>query len=489
MTLFNEYMRGLEVLEFIAPATGQFVRSMGVPVESSRVDRAAVIYTGDANTIQFAMSEEYVKTLTDDELAAVLAHEAHHIILRHLQERFEKHFEVDSYLVEAHECIINDQIPIRFGLTLPEDTYSGPDAFGEDFADLTSAEGYEVVKNFYANDEKPDEQDSDSGEENDAASSSGGSDNGSGDSQSKGDDSADDVSNEGDEKPAGGAASNDTDAPEPDEGAKGCNGVIIDPNADPATATQALDELIAQAFDGVSEDDIEREMGADARDAIQESMDEANDASGSDGFSMSDSPDGVYDMSHYGSDGAVTNWEELIKHIDPGNGSDVARWNRYNPAITAIYPSVVLPLFEREQYGNRSGKPVVVLALDFSGSTPTHLLGTLVSMADSIPSSRVEPKVITWSDSVCEYGPDKRTVYRGGTNFANMIRWVRDEEARTDQEHHIVCVSDGIFTSTGVDYEDSRLHYVNIPANGLFGGRERPHKFSNRYKLSDFVTK
>ena len=489
MTLFNEYMRGLEVLEFIAPATGQFVRSMGVPVESPRVDRAAVIYTGDANTIQFAMNEEYVKTLTDDELAAVLAHEAHHIILRHLQERFEKTFEVDSYLVEAHECIINDQIPVRFGLTLPEDTYSGPNDFGEDFADLTSAEGYEVVKNFYADNEKPDEQDPVSDEENEESATGGGSGNSSGDSQSKDESSEDDVSNEGDEKSAGGAASDEANAPEPDGDTKGCNGIIIDPNADPSVATQALDDLVARAFDGVSADDVEREMGAEARDAIQESMDDANNASGSNSFSMSDSPDGVYDKSHYGSDGAVTNWEELIKHIDPGNGSDVARWNRYNPAITAIYPSVVLPLFEREQYGNRSGKPVVVLALDFSGSTPAHLLGTLVAMADSIPSSRVEPKVITWSDSVCEYGPDKRTVYRGGTNFANMIRWVRDEETRTNQEHHIVCVSDGIFDSKRVDYEDSRFHYVNIPANSFFGGRERPHDFSNRYKLSDFVTK
>lgn len=487
MTLFNEYMRGLEVLEFIAPTIGQFVRSMGVPVESSQVDRAAVIYAGDDDSVKFAMSEEYVSTLTDDELAAVLAHEAHHIILRHLQERFERVFDVDRYVIEAHECIINDQIPIRFGLPLPEDTFSGPREFNEDFADFTSAEGYEIVKNFYEA-QNPDEN-ADGQDKSDSSGAGAESSDEDSNGSDSGEPSNDDVSDSDDVDAAGGAASDDPDdtqANDPSQDTKGCNGIIIDPEADPETATQALDDLIARAFDGVSGDDIERELGSDARDAVQDSMDEANENSDG-GFSMSDSPDGVYDSSHYASDGAVTNWEELIKHIDPGNGTDVARWNRFNPAITSIYPQVVLPLYERENYGNRAGKPVVVLALDFSGSTPSHLLSTLVSMADSIPSTRVEPKVITWSDSVCEYDQTKRTVERRGTNFRNMIRWVREEEARTDQEHHVVCVSDGLFTSVGTDYEDDRFHYVKIPTNYYNVSRYK-HSFSNTYKLSDFVS-
>lgn len=471
MTLFTEYMRGLEVLEFLSPSVGHFVRSMGAPVEDSGVSRAAVIFAGDENTVKFAMNEEYISTLTDAEVAAVLAHEAHHIILRHLQERFEKIFDVDDYIVKAHECIINDQIPPRFGLTLPSDTWSGPEAFDVDFSDLTSQEGYEIVKNFYDSEDEPEEQsepeDSEQGDE------SGDSDK----SDSSGDGSTADVGSEGDSSESEGE---EDDSPS-DSDPSGCDGVIIDPSADPDEAVRAIDQMIAKSFDGVSEEDIEREIGTAGHNAIQDAMDDAND-SDSTSFSMSDAEDNEYDSSHYGSDGAVTNWNELIRKIDPGRGSDVASWNRYNPAITTLYPRVVLPTYRREDYGNSSGKPVVVLALDFSVSIPASLLGTLVSMADSIPTDRVIPKVITWSDSVCEYGADARTCRRAGTNFANMIRWVNDRERETGQEHHVVCVSDGGFYSHGVDYTDDRLHFVQIPSR-----EQRSHGFAHQYKLADFV--
>lgn len=477
MTLFREYMRGLEVLEFLSPSVGKFVRSMGTPVEVPGVDRAAVIYTGDDHSIKFAMNEEYVKTLTDSEVAAVLAHEAHHIILRHLQERFEKVFKVDKYIIETHECIINDQIPVRFGLDLPTDTWSGPEAFNEDFSDLTSHEGYEIVKNFYDSKENdPEDEDAESSQDEGSDSDSESNDS---DQGSPGGDSSDGTQSEDDSDSSSEATESDPSSEEDDS--TGCDGVIIDPDADYEEAARALDQAVAKAFDGMSEEDIEREIGSSAHDSIQDAMDIANDTAG-ESFAMSDAEDNEYDSAHYASDGTVTNWEELIRKIDPGQGSDVATWNRYNPAITTLYPRVVLPTYRREDYGNGQGKPVVVLALDFSGSIPGRLLGKLVSMADSIPTDRVIPVVITWSDSVCEYGSAKSTCRRAGTNFANMIRWVTDRERSTGQDHHIVCVSDGEFVSRGVAYADDRLHYVKIPSRST-----RTHDFSHQYAIGDFA--
>lgn len=440
-------MRGLEVLEFVAPKTGAFVRGMGAPVEVDSVSRAAVIYNGKDSEIKFALNEEFSKTLTDNELAAVLAHEAHHIILQHLQERYEKIFENDDYIVKAHECIINDQIPVRFGLNLPEDTYSGPRDFNADFSDLSSAEGYAIIEEFYKNQDEDEPEDSNDDSEGEDGGDS---------------DSSDSSSSDGDSSESG-----------------TCDGIILidtDESDDLDDAiVKALDDVLSKSFDGQSWEDIARELGDDTADAIEDAMDGS-------GYSMSDAPDNQFSGATHISDGSVTSWEDLIRLIDPGDGSDVANWNRYNPAITILYPRVILPTYRKSDDGNSRGRRVIVLALDFSISIPAHLLDTLVSMADMIPNDRVLAKVITWSDTVCVYDESKRTCKRSGTHFGNMVRWVHDEEERTGQEHHIVCVSDGGFRSSDVPYDDERLHYLALP-----GTNARQHRFSHVYDFENFV--
>lgn len=466
MTLFNDYIRGLEVLEFVSPKLGRFARALGTPVSSEAVPRAAVSFNGDIDNIEFHLNEEYISALTDTEIAAVLAHESNHVILNHLKERYDKVFENDNYIVEAHECIINDQIPMKYGIDLPENTYSGPESFGENFAHLTSAEGYEIVKKFYENEEKNEPEDSESDDSNDD-----------GDSQ---------------DQSSGNAGSGDSAGSESGSGEPiACDGFdLSDEDAD--AAKDAVSKAIAVAFDGDDPEEIERELGSDARDSIEDAMDDASDPNpGGTQYSIGPGGGASVNAERYFGSQVVMNWAKLLEKIDPkilsrGRTQQVTNWTRSHPAMASVYPNVILP--SRRKVGGtgrnkKNAKPAVILALDFSGSIPASILGTLVELAESLPDDRVTPEVITWSDDIQVYDENKLTVKRRGTNFPKMIQWVHSYEQKHNIEAYVICVSDGKFSSQ-VNYEDSRFHFVKIDKNDSV----LRHDFANVYDLQDFTS-
>lgn len=461
MTFFNDYIRGLEVLEFVSPKLGRFARALGTPVSSDAVPRAAVSFNGDLDNIEFHLNEDYVSELTDTEIAAVLAHASKHVILNHLKERYDKLFANDRYIIEAHECIINDQIPMKYGIDLPEDTFAGPDVFGENFAHLTSAEGYEIVKNFYENQDESQDYDSDESD----------------DSQEAG---------QGPSEPTDNTDGGD-DAGEP----IACDGFEVS-GEDAQAAKDAVSKAIAVAFDGDDPEEIERELGADARDAIEDAMDDASSSvPGGTQYSVGTGGGPSVNAERYFGSQVIMNWAKLLEKIDPkilsrGKTQRITNWTRSHPAMASVYPDVILPSRRRVGGTGRKGKnakPAVILALDFSGSIPASILGTLVKLAESLPADRVTPEVITWSDDIQVYDERKRTVARMGTNFNKMIQWVKDYERENNLQAYVICVSDGQFRSW-IDYTDSRFHYVKI-------GRNDPmhhHNFSHVYDLADFTS-
>lgn len=448
------------MLEFVSPKLGRFARALGTPVSSEVVPRAAVSFNGDLDNIEFHLNEDYIANLTDTEIAAVLAHESNHVILNHLKERYDKIFEVDRYIIEAHECIINDQIPMKYGIDLPEDTFSGPVSFGKNFAHLTSSEGYEIVKNFYEDEEKNEPEDSES------------------------DDT--DEQNEGADNSESGARSGD-DSGEP----IACDGFELSED-DAAAAKDAVSKAIAVAFDGDDPEEIERELGAEARDSIEDAMDDASDPNpNGTQYSIGAGGGPSINAERYFGSQVVMNWAKLLEKIDPkilarGRTRRVSNWTRSHPAMASVYPNVILPSKRKvggDGRNSKNSKPAVILALDFSGSIPASILGTLVELAESLPTDRVTPEVITWSDDIQLYDDRKRTVSRMGTNFPKMIQWVQAYEKENNLQAYVICVSDGKFSSQ-VNYSDSRFHYVKIGRND----RMYAHSFSNVYDLQDFTS-
>lgn len=440
--LFEHYMRGLEYLFDVAPEFGRLAQILGIPEEGAPGETAQVEFTN--GKIKFSISVDYVENLTDEEVAGIIAHETYHVVLEHLDEMMSGEYDVEFYLVEAHECIINDSIPLNFGITMPEGLYSGPVKFDQDFSVFTTRQGYDFVEDFY----KDNENEEDESEEDSAS------------------DESDSASGRG-----------------------GCGGIYITPEEVEAFH-EFMDNELLEAGTDIDVDKLDSSIA----DRIEDLQDGDLQQTGV-GFSID--PNNTDTHSFSASSPYYMNWAQLLKIIDPkimdkGKVKKKPNWARPNRSYMSVYPDVILPSKNsNNKDGNRNGKnkPYVIIALDLSGSIPKELINHMVALADTLPQDIMTAVPVTWSDSVHEYYIDYQVVETGGTDFNNLVRWVQNYSKENKVDPYVICITDGGFSNYSVinnkQWIDSRWHMVGIDNRSSF---QMETRFKNVYNIGNFIS-
>lgn len=143
----EDYKRGLDSLYLFAPFFYRLARALGEPIESDEIDTACVSFDKDNKAITFNINPDYISEMDSEKVAFVIAHEAYHVLLSHLNEISSKEYKDYSILTVAHECIVNDSIENSLALECPDNLYHG-EKYGADFSAFSTKEAYEyLVKN------------------------------------------------------------------------------------------------------------------------------------------------------------------------------------------------------------------------------------------------------------------------------------------------------------------------------------------------------
>lgn len=431
-----KYRTAIDELLFLAPQLGHIARSMGFPVWDYNQDTAYITYDADKRKIVFAINPDFYATLNDDQATGVLAHETYHMVLDHLDEMMDKTNYPDAQaLIKAQECIINDTIKINHMLELPDGVFTGPDLIGQELNSFTTFEAYRLFAQNAEQGGDGDEFDdnADGGAPGSGVAGAGGDQN-SDDQTTSGADGAED-STEADSK-AEDAGDGDADGTDgPTTGA--CGGIQIT-EAEAKDFADALDQLFKAAAQdmGVTEEEFAQEL--------------TNTAGG--GYSPTGAP--VADATQFTPE--RMNWRELLARINPKvleSGKKRARvrnnWTRYNRRMGAVYPTVIMPKVEAEKPktdDDGDSLPVLVVALDLSGSIPRTLVKTLQGLLNEIPEELIKAYPCTWGSNLIPYDEEHNfRVAGGGTNIDNVSKYVTKIEKETGTSPYVLVITDGQF--------------------------------------------
>lgn len=449
MTFMEDYMRGLDSLFLSAKAFATLTQSLGRPFENPEIPTAQVSFDPRTKLISFELNPDFIKSLDDGQVAAVLAHETYHVLLDHFDEQQDrKSYPDQNALAIAHECIINDALFSNVGFHLPEGHCSGPADHGQDFSWFTTKEGYDFLT-------EPPEEDEDSGgssAEGQGTGSGAGSDSENSDESSDSDESGDgnsDSSGDSDDESEGdGSDDSDNDDSEEDksDSAKGqpCGGIKVKAE-DEQEFKDAISRGVENALNNMKPEEID--------DNLSDMLDELSHVDGIEidtkGWSVNevDKSSAFLDTS----DTLELNWKTLLAKINPAIMTSRKpqykdSWHQPRRKMLNSYPEIVLPSVRRKDNtdGRGDAVPTFILALDMSYSIPSYLIGKLASLADSIPTDIIHPTPVTWSDNVKEFDTtERRIVNRNGTNVSELYVWADKHAKATRTKPYVLVITDG----------------------------------------------
>lgn len=412
----EKFKDGLEELLYVNPIFGAIARSMGAPVWDFERHTAYVTYDTNSDSIVFAFNPDFIQTLSMEEVAGVIAHETHHVVLDHLKEMTAGQFNDSDALIKAQECIINDTIDTIFQLPLPEGVMRGPALVGVNCAPLSTIEAYKL---FQAKDQEQDPNETNFGDTTSPNNGGG-------------------ARREPDEADGGAAeapeSSGDALKPAVAGSDGGCDGIVI-PEGYEFAAAEAMDSVLgkAAASEGIPKDDFIDQLNNTVNPYFSPF---------SNVMTISEATIGRERM----------NWRLLLSRINPKvleAGSPRRRtrnnWTKSNRRMAAIYPRVILPVNERVEpkktdAGNQL--PVFVVALDLSGSIPRALVKTLQGLLDEIPDELIRAYPCTWSDRSVPFVNGK-VCSTGGTNINSVVNYVKEVQATEKVDPYVLVITDG----------------------------------------------
>lgn len=485
MTFREDYIRGLDALNDYAPYFYRIMRFIGIPSANYSIPTAQVSYDPHAKNVLFEINPDLIKDMADEQIGFVIAHEAYHVILRHLFEIVQRdEFPDAQVLVHAHEAIINDTVQGVLGLDGPDIGLTYGSQFGADFSGFSTREAYDWIindsddeqnsqddqnnKNSSSSDSSDTDDSSDSTDTNNAGSTSGTDDN----EDDSDTDSQDDTSDESDGNDSHGGSSEDdsdegtdtadgksnsddeSDVSDSHDHGQGCGGVHIPEgyeNEFMETVTDALKDYVKDAQKN------NEDIGDELLNLI-ESFGEAVDEDITGGYGISNNTGTMFIGQ---TDDMNLDWKYLISEFNPkilsaGGAKNKTRdvWTSPNRRMMSVYPKVILPKRVAINNSNDNGDdvPTFILALDMSGSIPNYLIAGLANLADTVPSGYVNVLPITWSDTVKEFDTrERKIVSRMGTNI-NAV-WDYSQKVKKDigKEPYVFVITDGecSFTSYG----------------------------------------
>jgi predicted metal-dependent peptidase len=221
----------------------------------------------------------------------------------------------------------------------------------------------------------------------------------------------------------------------------------------------------------------------------------AEDAGKSQGYSLMG---GQTEQAYTEDKGVKLKWIKLLKEIEPDIirkrgmfDSEAETWSRPHRKIAAYYPDILLPGL-RDDEPVRKAKPMIVLALDTSGSIGPQTANKFVNLAKSIPTERVELKVCTFNTQYNELDLDNPRFYGGGTNFSAVESFIRKEVMPDNRERYpkaVIVITDGQAEFSGVapkKEQYSSWHWL-LEDGGYGYGYGPVGKVGKKYQLKDFT--
>lgn len=463
----RDYARGMDYLDLVAPVFANFVRAMGIPHDNPNIPTACVTWDAYSKRVSFQMNSTFAEGLTDEGMAAAMAHECYHLLLEHLKETMQR----DKYpqakvLIAAHECIINDGLKANVGVELPKGFWSGPETFDKDFSYFSTKQAYDFIMDTLKDQEQ--EQGEGEGQEGDGqgdsqgqssgkGSGKGGSKSDSQDGSGSGDKTEDQADGQEDEEQDGsgqgqekgdqeqdgksedGSGAGDGDE-EADGDPQGCGGFDFENMSDQDLKDfqKAVEKMVNQVVDEVGEENIPDDVADMISDMVGKDMGRGG-ASGS----MFYAPDLTKDM--------ALDFAEIIAIINPkvlssGKPKPQESWQRVPRRLTSIYPNVILPDRKRQvDDPNAKGNevPTFVVALDLSSSIPRSLVSALMKLMDAVPTKLISPRAITWSDNVQVWDERRQMVRPGGTNVDAVYRYAKEVAKEIGSDPYVLNITDG----------------------------------------------
>lgn len=458
MTFREDYIRGLDALHDYAPYFYRIMRFIGVPSENYNIDTAQVSYDPHSKSVLFEINPDLIENMEDENIGFVIAHEAYHVLLRHLSEIVDTvEFPNRDTLINAQEAIINDTVKNILGLDEPDIGIIFGEKFGADFSGFSTREAYDWIDNSSDEDNSSDDKgDSDSADNGDPSEnsdgdseqdSSGNSDSNSDSSGSGDSDSAEDVDDSADSSSSAASAGEGDSDSENSEDSHACGGVKIPEGYEDEFMKVVSDSLKDYIKDSA---DKNEDVGDELLNAIENFGEEVGeDITGGYGISNNTGTMFIGDTG----DNMNLDWKYLISEFNPkimaaGGQKNKTRdnWTSPNRRMMSVYPRVILPKRERINNSDENGSdvPTFILALDMSGSIPTRLIAGLANLADTIPSGFVNVMPVTWSDTVQEFDTvDRQIVRRGGTNINNVWAYSQEVKKKIGKEPYVFVITDG----------------------------------------------
>jgi len=475
---FDKYADALAIVRAINPALGKMIARLGAPLIDEEIPTAQVRLDVEHKAIEFAINPEFYVALDDETAAAVITHEAYHVLLNHLSEVGDRENYPDANsLVIAHECLANDSLIGSTGLEPKQNPYRGLENYGVDFSYLTTPEAYAIVSESNdSDDEKSDDDEQENkeepGENQDRDSNSEGDDdsNDDEDSETEGDSSepADGDSGESDnqEKENPDDSGDGDSSEEPSTTESLCAGMKIlgDGEIDPSAVREALSSALEEMVDDVSVEDLPQE----AQNALESLADEGlisapvydDNAMTKEGYSHLDE---VKSMN--------VHWVDLLAKINPkikssGKPKRVKdSWHAPNRRLMSVYPQVILPTRQRPESGagdKGNAVPSFIIALDMSPSIPTELLGDLAAFASSIPEKLIKAYPITWSSTYRVFDPENpHVIVRRELTFVTSVKNYADKIAQeTGTRPYVLVITDGFFNdASSIPVDEALSHW------------------------------
>lgn len=224
--------------------------------------------------------------------------------------------------------------------------------------------------------------------------------------------------------------------------------------------------------DAMSNQDMDETLADIINDAISQGMVDGDQAAHK-GFSVGSPTGKTRSTDDVTLKNMTLDWARLLREIDPriltagrknlgAKRSRETSFARRHRAFTAFQSRFILPGEagnDPTPKGKEKAVPTIILALDYSGSTPSWFIEVIVALANSIPKEGADVRVITWSNDVVEWGPEGEVCESGGTDLDLVFDYAKTVKEDLDGDPYIVTVSDGEFW---------RHRYFTVPEENCY---------------------
>jgi predicted metal-dependent peptidase len=147
------------------------------------------------------------------------------------------------------------------------------------------------------------------------------------------------------------------------------------------------------------------------------------------------------------------NWNQLLAKINPkvleaGKKTKVKYdWTTQNRRMISVYPRAIIPKVKTKDPKNSDkgdSLPVLVIALDLSGSIPRTLVKMLQGLLEDIPEKLIKAYPCTWGSYLEPYVPGG-PLMSGGTDIDAVSRYVQQIKEETNTNPYVLVITDGEF--------------------------------------------